>query len=395
VSAWSIRGDTIYLNHGSFGPPPNVVRAARRSWIDRLEAQPMDVFVRTLEPALFEAREKLARFVDTAAENLVFAENATSAMNAVAWNVELARGDEVLLTSHEYGAVRRIWERACTQTGAEIKIIELPLPLESKESIVEAVFARASERTRLIVVSHVTSATATIFPVAEICRAARAREIAVCIDGPHAIAQIPLSIDALDCDYYTASCHKWLCAPFGSGFLYVHPRRQEGFQPPQLSWGRIRPEDVRRWDDEFLWSGTRDPSAYLSVPAAIEFMESAGLEAFRRQTHALAQDARQRIEALTGQAAPVPDSDAPDSEAPDSEAPDSEAPDSEAWYGSMSLSALPAGDRAELQDALWNRFGIEVPIIDFQGGRYIRVSCHLYNDRSDIDRLLTALGELL
>lgn len=373
--AWSLRDDTVYLNHGSFGPPPNVVRAARRQWIDRLDAQPMDFFVRTLEPALLDARENLARFVDTAPGNLVFAENATTGMNAVAANFALQAGDEVLLTSHEYGAVQRIWDRACRRSGAETKIVELPLPLESAEQIVDAIAAGCTERTRLIVVSHITSATAAIFPVAAICRQARDRGVAVCVDGPHAVAQVPLSLDALDCDFYTASCHKWLCAPFGSGFLYVHPRRQENFQPVQLSWGRVHPEDILRWDDEFLWSGTRDPSAYLSVPAAIEFIEAAGLDAFRRRTHYLARYARQRIEALTGLPAVMPDD--------------------ESWYGSMALAALPAGDRAALQDALWKRFGIETPIIEFQGGRYIRVSCQLYNQRSEIDRLVSALGELL
>jgi isopenicillin-N epimerase len=229
-------------------------------------------------------------------------------------------------------------------------------------------------------VSHITSPTAVILPMSEICRAAHERGIAVCVDGPHAIAQIDLAIDSLDCDYYTASCHKWLSAPFGSGFLYVHPRRQESVGPLVQSWGRVSPTEPRRWDDEFVWSGTRDPSAFLSVPAAIEFLEGVGFEEFRSRTHALARYARERIAGLVGLEPLVPDS--------------------RQWYGSMAHVPLPPTksgglDARELQNALWREYGIEVPIVEHGGRRAIRVSCHLYNHRRDINRLVDALRKLL
>lgn len=373
---WMLRDDTIYLNHGSFGPPPEPVRAARRKWIDLLDAQPMDFFVRRFEAELFAARERLAAFVGTSRENIVFMENATAAMNVVASSLTLKPGDEVLLTDHEYDAVRRIWSRKCARAGtSEPRVVKLPLPLESSEQIVDAVIADVSERTRLIVVSHVTSKTAIILPVAEICAKAREIGIAVCVDGPHAPAQIPLDTDSLGCDFYTASLHKWLSAPFGSGFLYVHPRCQHFIKTPILSWGRLLPDKPETWDDEFTWTGTRDPSAYLSVPAAIDFLESVGLEAFRARTHQLAEYARGRLIETTGGEAIVPDH--------------------EQWCGSMALVSLPPGDSRALQIALWERFGIEVPIIDFAGQRFIRVSCHLYNDRQQIDFLCDALTKLL
>jgi isopenicillin-N epimerase len=373
---WKLRDDTIYLNHGSFGPPPEPVRAARRKWIDLLDAQPMDFFVRRFEPELFAARERLATFVGTTRENLVFVENATTAMNVVASSFPLQPGDEVLLTDHEYDAVHRIWTRRCARAAASApRIVNLPLPLESSEQVVDAIFAAVNERTRLIVVSHVTSKTATILPVAAICAKAHQVGVAVCVDGPHALAQIPLDVDSLGCDFYAASLHKWLSAPFGSGFLYVHPRHQELVETPLLSWGRIAPAKPETWDDEFTWTGTRDPSAYLSVPVAIDFLESVGPDAFRGRTHHLARYARGRLIETTGGEAIVPDD--------------------EQWYGSMALVSLPPGDSLSLQIALWERFGIEVPIIDFAGQRYIRVSCYLYNDRRQIDSLCEALGELL
>lgn len=373
---WKLREDTTYLNHGSFGPPPEPVRRARLAWQEQLDRQPMDFYVRVLEPALREAREKLARCVGTSGENLVFVENATFGMNVVAESFALAPDDEVLLTDHEYGAVRRIWERACRRAGASPpRIASLPLPFTSADETVAGLFAAASERTRLLVVSHITSPTAVILPVAEICREARKRGIATCIDGPHAPAQIDVRIDDLDCDYYAASCHKWLSAPFGSGFLYVHPRNQARVRAPILSWGRLLPAQPETWSDEFLWSGTRDPSPYLSISAAIDFVESVGPANFRARTHALAHYARERLVELTGREPIVPDS--------------------EVWYGSMAHVPLPPGDAKPLQDALWHEHRIEVPIVEWNGGRYVRVSCHLYNTHEEIDLLVAALQEYL
>jgi isopenicillin-N epimerase len=212
-------------------------------------------------------------------------------------------------------------------------------------------------------------------PVEAICRQARALGIPVAIDGPHAVAMRPLDIAALGCDYYAASCHKWLCAPFGAGFLYVHPRNQARIEPLVTSWGTTARGGPKRWIDEFTWAGTRDPSAFLAVPAAIDFLESLGIAEFRAHTHALAQLARQQIVALTGLEPLVPDS-----------------PD---WYGSMIALPLPAGDAPALQRALWERCAIEIPLVTWQGRRLIRPSCHLYTQPEQIDGLARALAALL
>jgi isopenicillin-N epimerase len=372
---WKIRPDTTYLNHGSFGPPPEPVRTARLAWQAQLDCQPMDFFCRALEPAWLATREKLARFVGTSDENLIFVDNATAGMNVIADSFPLAAGDEVLLTDHEYGAVVRIWERACRRAGASVRIARLPLPLESVEETVAAIEAGATERTRLLVVSHITSPTAVILPVEEICLAMRKRGVAVAIDGPHAPVQTKVAIDALGCDFYTASCHKWLSAPFGSGFLFVAPSHQQQIRPPLLSWGRLPPLAPASWADEFIWSGTRDYSAYLAISAAIDFSELVGLETFRQRSHSLARYAREQLVELTG-LEPI-------------------VPDSPRWYGSMAHVPLPAGDRKELQDSLWQRYRIEVPIVAWNDGRYVRVSCHLYNHPQQIDQLVAALRELV
>ncbi len=385
ASQWSFPQGTTYLNHGSFGPSPRCVQQAREALQRRLEAQPMDFLLRLLPPLFIAARARLAAFVGASADDLVFVDNATVGMNVVAASVELRPGDEVLCNDHEYGAVTRLWEHKCQAAGAKLIVQRLPQPLRTADELVDAIFAAATGCTRLLVFSHITSPTAVIFPAAKICRRARERGIPVCIDGPHAVAMLPLDLRALDCDYYTASCHKWLSAPFGSGFLYVHPHQQTAVRPAVISWGRTLEGDSPSWRDEFHWLGTRDTTAWLSVPAAIDFLESVGLDEFRRRTHELARYARQRIGELTadlsaGGAAvnlePL-------------------VPDDPAWYGSMAAMPLPPGEAEPLMRTLWERHGIEVPIIDWAGRRLIRVSCHLYNTRADVDRLVEALGKEL
>jgi isopenicillin-N epimerase len=373
---WELRQGVTYLNHGSFGPPPRAVQSERLLWQRRLDSQPMDFFCRNYEEAWHAARACIAQLVGADPHNLVFVENATYAMNVVADSVSLQSDDEVLLTDHEYGAVLRIWRRAAKRAGAaEPRIVRLPQPVRSAEQVVDAVFAQVNQRTRLLILSHITSPTAIVLPVEEICAEARRRGIAVCVDGPHALAQRSLDLDRLGCDYYCVSCHKWLCAPFGSGFLYVRPDRQTHIQPPLLSWGRLEPEHIACWSDEFVWSGTRDPSAYLATAAAIRFLDDFGWERFRAQTHQLARYARQRLMHLTGLEPLVPDSIQ--------------------WYGSMAHVPLPPGDALQLQQSLWSRYHIEVPIVRWNDRRWIRVSCHLYNRREDIDLLVDALGQLL
>jgi isopenicillin-N epimerase len=371
AAQYTVRPDTIYLNHGSFGISPDPVRAARQSWTEQVERQPMDFYVRRFEGLWHSAIGTLAAFVGTSPENLVFAENATFGMNVVADSFPLSAGDEVLTNQHEYGAVQRIWQRACGRHGARIVVARLPDAFQSTEQIVEAVFAPAGPRTRLIVVSHITSPTALIMPIREICAEARRRGIPVCIDGPHAPAHVPLAIDDMGCDFYTASCHKWLSAPLGSGFLYVHPEWHDVIQPQLKSWGRLLPNEPGQWFEEFIWSGTRDPAAYLSIPAAIGFLESVGLDRFRQRCYGMARETAQRLIELTAME-PI-------------------GADVARWYGTMAHVPLPPGEWTDLQGWLWDEHRIEVPVIHFDDRWFIRVSHHLYNTPAQIDRLIDAL----
>ena len=369
---WLLRPGVVYLNHGSFGPPPRAVAEARNQWVQRLDSQPMDFFVRQFEPAWCAARDALGQLIGASSQCLALVENATYGMNVVAQSFRLHSGDEVLLTDHEYGAVHRIWTSACQQQDAVCRQAALPLPLTSPNQVVEAIVSSLKPRTRLLVVSHITSATALVLPVAEIIAAVKPHGVAVCVDGPHAIAQLPLQLESLGCDFYTGSCHKWLSAPFGTGFLFASPTWAEVIRPALLSWGRLPPTTPQHWSDELMWTGTRNPSAMLAIPDAIQWLANIGWENFRCRTRWLANYAAEQLNRRFG----LPSLAQPASD----------------WYGSMAHCQLPPGPTRSLQQALWERSQVEAPIIDFAERRWIRVSCHLYNTASEIDQLVEALS---
>lgn len=380
-SEWDLAPGVAYLNHGSFGPSPRDVRARRQHWSDLLERNPMEFFIRRQDDLLDEALAPLARFIRCRADQLVFVPNATVAMNIVAENTELAQGDEVLLNDHEYGAVIRIWGARCQKFGAKTVLARLPAGESTPEEKVDALFERITPRTRMIVISHVTSPTALILPVEQVCQRAKQLGVPVCIDGPHAIAMLPLSLDELGCDYYCASLHKWLAAPFGSGFLYTKPKHKSGLKPAVVSWGRSLSGRPSRWTDEFHWSGTQDSASYLAVPEAIRFLERVGVERFRSQCHTLVQYASERLQQTCG-AIPLAQ---------------------EHEFGTMLTLQLPQLAKVDqpswtpppLQLHLASEYQIEVPILEWHDRMHIRVSCHLYNTPDEIDRLVTALNRSL
>lgn len=374
---WTLPQDVAFLNHGSFGLPHRHVMSAYKAFLDRAAAQPMDFFVRQLEPELYAARDRLADFVGAGHENLVFAENATYGMNVVAQSVGLQAGDEVILTNHEYGAVFRIWRRACEQAGASIVEATLPERVQSDEEIVDAITSVITDRTKIVVFSHITSASAMKLPAEKITRAVQQRGVKVCIDGPHAPAILPLDLETLGCEYYTAVCHKWVSATHGTGFLYVHPSVQDTVRASLLSWGRLLPAVPETWQDEFTWTGTRDMASYLSLPAAFDFLDTFGLDLVRQRTHYLARYARQEIASLTGH--------------------DAFLPNDEHWYGSMITMPIRNDGTPWLDNAitLRQKYQVEAPIYDMGDRRVVRASCYLYNTKDDIDRLVDALREML
>lgn len=376
MQLWKFRPGICYLNHGSFGAVPLLVADQQQALRAKCEREPMDFLVRQLESRWLKARFQLAVWLGTQEANLAFCENATAAMNEIASWFPLQPGDEVLINDHEYGAVRRIWQRACDAAGARLVQVVLPMPLTTHAAITESILQGCNERTKLVILSHITSPTAVRLPIEDLCTQLRQRGIATCIDGPHALLQEPLRLYRLGCDFYTASCHKWLCAPLGCGFVYIDPQWHSHVQPARLSWGRLNPKQPESWSDELLWTGSRDFSAYLSVPNAIAFFEKFPSEQLDERNHELACYARRRLLEIPG-CEPV-------------------TPEGREWFGWMVGVWLPdaAGDATDystLQQRLFEKHGIEVPIVCFNQRYLVRVSCHLYVSSHDIDRLVRSL----
>ncbi len=217
-SYFLIDPDAAYLNHGAFGACPSPVFETYQHWQRELERDPVDFFMRQVRGLfdndrgglLDEARAALAKYVSCSPNDLAFTVNSTAALNVVARSLQLSPGDEVLTTSHEYGSIEATWVQACRKSGAKLVRHPIPLPVTTQEAFIEDFWSGVTSRTRVILMSHITSPSALIFPIAEICRRARAAGIITVIDGAHTIGQIPLNIADIDPDFYTSNCHKWL-----------------------------------------------------------------------------------------------------------------------------------------------------------------------------------------
>ena len=376
--AFLLREGVAFLNHGSFGACPQPVFETYQRWQRELEAEPVEFLGRRIDELLGEARAALGAYVGADGDDLVFVPNATTGVNIVARSLDLRPGDEVLGTDHEYGAVERTWTYLCERQGAHYRAQPIALPVTDAESVVEQLWQGVTERTRAIIISHITSPTALTLPVAEICRRARERGILTVVDGAHAPGHISLDLEALGADFYSGNCHKWLCGPKSAGFLYARRERQAMLQPLIVSWGwRPREPGSSPFQDLFGWTGTQDPSAALSVPAAIAFQREHDWPRVRAACHTLLSQARAEVAALTGMA-PI-------------------CPDDEEWYGQMASLPLPVEGlpAKELQRRLFDEHGIEVPINEWGGRRFVRVSIEGYNSPRDVERLLDGLRALI
>jgi isopenicillin-N epimerase len=371
-----LRPGMSFLNHGSFGACPRPVFETYQGWQRELEGQPVEFLGRRIRGLLAEARAALGAYLNAPADDLAYVPNATHGVNIVARSLGLGAGDEVLATDHEYGAVNRTWRFICGQRGARYVNQPIALPLEDPDEVVEQLWAGVTPRTRAIVVSHISSPTALIFPVAAICRRAREEGILTIIDGAHAPGQIDLDMQAIGADYYTGNCHKWLSSPKGAGFLYARPQAQAMLNPLVVSWGyEAEAPGVSTFVDYFSWAGTIDPAAYLSVPAAIAFQQEHGWPQVRAACHALLGLARARVAALGGG--------------------EQICPDSPAWYAQLASVPLPPCDAVEVKRRLWDEFQVEVPLIVWRGRPFVRISVQAYNGPADIDRLVAGLAAIL
>jgi isopenicillin-N epimerase len=364
-----------FLNHGSFGATPRPVFRTYQHWQCALEKQPVEFLGRRATGLMAEARSALGSYLGTQAERVVFVTNVTVAVNIVARSLKLGVGDEVLATDHEYGACDRTWRFLSRKQGFTYINQRIPVPVTTTEAFVEGLWKGVTRRTKVIFLSHITSPTALVFPVAEVCRRARQAGILTVVDGAHAPGQIRLHLEELGADFYGANLHKWLSAPKGAGFLYARPEVQGMLEPLVVSWGwEAEKPGPSQFIDQHEWWGTRDLAAFLSVPAAIQFQQEHDWDEVRAACHALAGEAQERICDLTG-LAPLSD---------------------ESWFAQLVAAPLPEKvNLDQLKTRLYEEYRIEVPLILWNGHKLMRVSIQGYNTRRDVEQLIRALDKLL
>src|SRR3954454_1646233 len=359
--------EVVFLSHGTFGFCPRPVFEIYQGWQSELEREPIDFIIRRLPALLAAARAELAAYVGAQPDDLTFTQNAGTGVNMAARSLDLQPGDEVLATGLEYGACDYAWESICAHAGARYVRAEMPFPVED---VVERLFARRTERTRVVYASHITSATGLVLPIEEIVARGRAEGLITIVDGAHAPAHAPIDLATLGADFYAGNCHKWLCAPKGAGFLHVQPEHQERVDGPIISWGHGEPATfISRTEEQ----GTRDPAAYLTVPAAIAFQREHDWDAVRARCVELCREARRELCALF----------------------DTEPIAPESMVRQMASVQFPDGvDGAELVRNLWENERIEIPAMRPQQD-LLRISVAAYTTREDVDRLLDALPRAL
>jgi len=374
-----------FLNHGSFGACPRPVFQAYQAWQLQLERQPVAFLDpnRGLSGWMRDARTALAAAVGAAPDDLVGLTNATLALNIVAQSLDLMPGDEILTTDHEYAALEKTWAYVCRRSGAVVRTVHIPLPLTAEAQFTDTLLAGMTDRTRVLFLSHITSATALVFPITAAIDEARRRGIWSVIDGAHTPGHIPLDLDALGADFYAGNCHKWMMAPKGAGFLHVRAEWQTMLNPLVISHGwtaDAKDPGVKGvfgnspFIDGLEMQGTRDPSAYLTVPAALDFARQHDWPSVAAQCRHLVQDTAARVRALTG----LPGFSTPEFCAPQ-----------------MASMPVPDCDPLLLQRTLMADYGIEIPCFKWQDHTIVRVSAQGYNTQTQMDLLVTALTALL
>ena len=360
-----------YLNHGSYGSCPSSVFNDYQKLQKRLEQQPVQFMTKYLWKYLKESRDTLGTFLNCDGDDLLLFANPTTAINNVIENLNLNKGDEVLMTQHEYGALVRAWSRSSKRNNFSIVQQPVKVPVSSKKNFIKQFLAGITMNTKVVFISQITSQTGLIFPIKEICEYATKKGIVTIVDGAHVPGHIDLNISNLECDFYTGTCHKWLCAPKGSSFLYVRKSFQANIKPQVVSWGEEGDDPgPSQFQMDFQWQGTKDMSSFLSIPSAIHFIESNNWKENHKISKELILEVSEDLKNLFGT---------------------NPLFKSEDWVGQMVSHPLPSNTPENLKEMLWEKFLIEVPVFEWKKQKYKRVSAHFYNDRNDMNTLINAL----
>ncbi|MBT6489284.1 MAG: aminotransferase class V-fold PLP-dependent enzyme [Deltaproteobacteria bacterium] len=384
IQHWHLDHETTFINHGSYGACPKTILEQQTQIRQELERQPVRFFTHELLPRMDAVRVRLGSFLKTEANTLALIPNATQGVNTVLRTYPLEAGDEVIVTNHGYNACNNAASFIAKERGACIKTATLPYPVQSSDQIVDAIESAITPQTKLAIIDHITSPTAVVTPIGEIVECLDKKGIDTLVDGAHAPGQIPIDLQTIGAAYYTGNCHKWLCTPKGSAFLYVREDKHHEVRPLAISHGANAPVGERSFfRNEFDWQGTHDPTAHMVIPAAIDLLGSwmeGGWDEIQSSNHVLALKARDVLCEALQISLPVPDT----------------------LFGSMvaiplNPEVLPGGfPNAGLQKILMDDYRIEVPVFDqpYSPIKTLRISAQLYNHLSQYEHLALALCEI-
>ena len=364
----------IFLNHGSFGSCAKPVYEDLLEWQRKLEKEPVKFFEETIFEGLQTSRDALGEYINCASDDLAYFPNPTTAVNAVARSLHLQPNDEVLSTNHIYGALDKSWQYICNYKQATFVKANIPFPIASKEEFLKNFFDAVTDKTKVIFLSHITSMTAMQFPVEEVIQFAKENNILCIIDGAHVPGHISLDISALDPDIYTGACHKWMCTPKGISFLYVKKSLQENVHPLVISWGwESETPGPSKFLDWHQWQGTRDMSAFLTIPKAIQFLEENNWIDISTKCKKQVVETRDIFLEYFNIPTPCPNS----------------------WLGQMASIPLPINNAIAFKAILLEKYNIQVPIFQWENNIYLRYSIQAYNSVNDLEKLFAAVKELL
>ena len=375
-SVFLLDNNITFLNHGSFGACPKPIFEEFQRLQLELEQEPVHFIQKKLPVYLKEAKKPLAKFVGCDAEDFFFTPNPTFAVNTIMRSLNLQVGDEILTTNHEYGAMDRTWNFYCKKSGAKYIRQEISLPIVSKEQIIEEFWKGYNSKTKVIFLNQISSSTALIFPVKEICDKAQQLGLITIVDGAHVPGHIDLNIQELNPDFYTGTLHKWMLAPKGSSFLYVKKEFQADVDPLVVSWGY---ESLVPSDSQFLdyheYQGTNDHSAYLCTPKVIQFLEENNWKEKAKACKKIILDNYQRFCNLVG-TQPI-------------------CPISEEFLGQMASIPIRTEKPMELKELLYSKYKIQIPIMPLNDKIYMRYSINVYNSQEDLNALYQAITDII
>jgi isopenicillin-N epimerase len=396
ITDWALDPTVTFLNHGSFGACLRAILEVQRGWRDKLETQPVKFLARDLDELLDWTRSEVGAFVGAESDDVALVTNATAGLSTVLRSLIFERGDEILITDHAYNSAANAARFAAALSGARIVVAKIPFPVQSSNQAFDAIVQAITPTTRLAILEHVTSSTALVLPIADLVKTFAEKGIDVLVDGAHGPGMLPIKLRDMQPAYYVGTLHKWVSAPKGSAFLYVRRDRQARIKPLAIGSGAgDTRSDRSRFRLDFDWTGTFDPSAWLTAPAAIDGLGETvpgGWPALIDANRKLIIKSRLMLAEALKTLPPAPDE----------------------MTGSMAALKLPGGPwpRDEVQrritmlDAAMRGRRFEVPLLPWpsplmvdwgfvpEGTQFdilVRISAHVYNHAGQFERLASIL----